>query len=299
MWVYDSECFRNLLYLPFLFRSNMESNTREKETPIIINIRLFCRKKGNKRGKTEKREGNRMERILQVFKGSVSACSSFSNSFCWKHFCVSALADEMVLTPVSRDMGAVWFLLPCPSRGSEGWHWRSWVGCGRLPNGRGGREHTCGCEWRTDRLERHMDLRAGERASSWKNMQTLTLGVNLLFSQIGMNSEATLGPMLGVILDGLSSCFLIPLGFSEYCSCLFCGWVSRTPFKRRKTVLPFYMREMTCEGTCLQGTLLKVRGIICNHLRPILGSPEAKIWLQWVEQGFLEDVERLFSGAAC
>lgn len=221
----------------------MESNTHEKESSIIINIRLFDRKKGNKRGKIEKWEDNGMERILQVFKGTGNACSCFSNS--WKHFCVSTLADEMVLTPASRDMGAVLAPAPLSWRGSDGWRWRSWVGCGRLPSGRGGREHTCGHEWRTDRLERHMDLGDVERASSWKNMQTLTPRVNLLFSQRGMNSEATLGPTLGVILDGLSSCFLIPLGFSEDCSWLLWGWASRSPFKRRKTILPSYVREMT------------------------------------------------------
>lgn len=40
--------------------------------------------------------------------------------------------------------------------------------------------------------------------------------------------------------------------------------------------MPSYMREVTCKGTCLQGTLLKVRGITCSHLRSSLGSPEPK-----------------------
>lgn len=49
-----TECFRNLLYLPFFFQQQYGIKYHEKEAPIIINIKLFYDLK-EKKGK-EKRE---------------------------------------------------------------------------------------------------------------------------------------------------------------------------------------------------------------------------------------------------
>lgn len=67
---------------PFFSEAIWNQIPVKKRHQLLLIYDFSVEKKGNKRGKTEKREGNRMERILQVFKGSVSACSSFSNSFC-------------------------------------------------------------------------------------------------------------------------------------------------------------------------------------------------------------------------
>lgn len=50
------------------------------------------------------------------------------------------------------------------------------MGCGRLLQGEEEGNTHVGHEGRSDRLEKHTDLRDGERASGWKTRQALTPG---------------------------------------------------------------------------------------------------------------------------